>query len=641
MDESATDSVTPFDPDDGPEFLRIRHLVVLLVVSAVVLVAGLVVLSSGESDQAVVVVPSTVDVRVGTSEPRTTPPVTTTPTPLPVITSTTSTTSTTDPLAPTTTVFAPAVAEAGEDRMVDVGEDVALVAVDLSEPNQSVVWRQITGPDVTGGTGRLIGAAVGFVAPDRPATLTFEMVVTGRAGDTALDMVRVDVFADSSAAVFVDVSGGADSGDGSRERPFRSIAAAVASTPPGSDLYLRSGSEPHVLADAVLAGDRSIYGGYGADWAREGGPTRIEAAAGLRFEGAGSVVVSGVVIIGGDSAERSVGVSASGLDSLVLEDVEIAAGRSTGGASVGVEAIDVGTVEILRSTVRAGRGADGTRGTTGRSGRPDGVDGASAVGTTGGRGGGDGGDGEDGAAPGGSGDDGGDGSDGSAGVDGLPGSGLAAPDATGASGRAGGSGGSGSGGAGGSRGVSLGDLAGGGGGGGGGGGAGGRGGGGGGGGFGSIGVSLVDVGEVRVVDSTISGGTAGRGGAGGGGGRGAAGGAGGAGGDGESDGDTSAGAGGSGGAGGAGGRGGSGGAGAGGTSVGLLTARVGGLVLLDSTITGGAGGGGGATGNGGDSIGWWSPLGPLLSGDPLIERTALGPGTPGSGGRALDRLGIA
>ncbi|MEY2957829.1 MAG: hypothetical protein RLZZ01_397 [Actinomycetota bacterium] len=631
-----------------------RQLLGLVIAAVSVLVAGFVVLSSGDDAAVQIVAPPFTDAPV-VSVPASSAAVSTSPMPMPVgastiatssstTSSTTSTVTTSTVPGPTSTsIFAPAVADAGVDTEVDVESDVVLAAVDLSEPNQSVVWRQVTGPDVTGGTGRFVGARFEFVAPERPSTLIFEMTVTGRSGDTAVDSVRVDVFADASSAVFVDAAEGSDGGDGSRQRPFRTVDAAVSATSPGTDLYVRSGGRTLRLGRTPLTGGRSVFGGYDSDWVRVGESTRISATDGLRLEGPGAAVLSSVVVLGGNTVAAAVGVDASGLDRLTVEDVEIVAGRSTTGSSTGLQAIDVGAVELVRSTVRAGRGGDGARGASGSAATDEGVNGSAAVGTSGGRGGGNGADGEDGGVPGGSGADGTDGADGIAGTNGVGGEGLGSPDApdpVGAAGDAGGTGGRGAGGGGGRPGTSVGVLAGGGGGGGGGGGDGGAGGGGGAGGSGSVGVAFVDVGVVLVVDTVIDGGSAGRGGAGGVGGLGAAGGAGGVGGDGESAGGSSAGTGGAGGSGGAGGRGGIGGAGAGGASVGLLTARVGDVTVLDTTINAGPGGPGGAATNGGDSIGWWTPVGASATGEVVVERTMLRPGTPGVGGRALERLGV-
>ena len=98
----------------------------------------------------------------------------------------------------------PPVANAGEDLAVDVSNDVTLTAIELSEPNQSIVWRQVGGPDVTDGAGRLRGNDATFLAPGEPSTLFFEVDVTGRGGEVETDDLRIDVFEDADQTVFVD-----------------------------------------------------------------------------------------------------------------------------------------------------------------------------------------------------------------------------------------------------------------------------------------------------------------------------------------------------------------------------------------------------------------------------------------------------
>ena len=205
-----------------------------------------------------------------------------------------------------------------------------------------------------------------FTAPAHPSTLTFEMVVTGRSGDVAIDTVRVDVFADASSTVFVDPEARSASGDGTRDRPYRSIDAAVAASPPGTDLYLRSSGRSHDVGPIALTGGRSIFGGYDADWVRDPAVrATIEAADGLRLEGPGRATISSVNIVGGDSDDSSVAVQARGLDRLVIEGSRVTAGRSDAGSSIGVSAVDVATVSIIESTVQAGQSGDGAAGPAG------------------------------------------------------------------------------------------------------------------------------------------------------------------------------------------------------------------------------------------------------------------------------------
>src|SRR5690606_32277776 len=184
-------------------------------------------------------------------------------------------------------------ADAGDDRSVDADADVDLVALGLTEENQSVVWRQTAGPDVTDGSGRLLGAEVTFRSPGRPTTLGFEMVVTGRGGDIARDELRIDVFHAADAALFVDAVGGTDDGDGTRDRPFRTLGRAVAAAGDGVDLYLRSTDVAYDVGDRIVPGGTSIFGGYDSDWVRDvDDRATVTGTNGIRIEGRGVSILS-------------------------------------------------------------------------------------------------------------------------------------------------------------------------------------------------------------------------------------------------------------------------------------------------------------------------------------------------------------
>lgn len=677
----------PDEPPSRPEFLEPKYLIGLGVVAALVFVVGLVVVLTRDGGD------DSVSIDPGTTVADTAPSLTTSPTPLPSTSTTTSTSITTTTSTTTTTSPPPeaAIANAGEDRVVSAAVDVELAALDLSEPNQSVVWRQTAGPDVTGGTGRLLGPEVTFRSPGRPATLSFDVVVTGRAGDVARDDLRIDVLQQADAALFVDPAGGSDDGDGSRDRPFRSLARALDAADGGIDVYLRSTDSAHDLGDRTVRGGTSIFGGYDADWVRDTADrATVAGVGGLRIEGRGVTILSALDVVTGDRDGAAEAVTATGLDRLILEQSTVTAGASATGPSVALVARSVDEVFVVESTLRGGAAGDGADGVAASADSSPAADGASAVARTGGDGGGDGGRGGDGGigptagtdggpageggtggVPGGEGTPGA-GSDGGPGGPGGDGGGGAAdgaqPDATGAPGAPGQVGEPALGGRGGGGGGGLVAHDGGGGGGGGAGGPGGAGGSGGAGGQGSIGVLLVDVDRVVIRDATVQGGVAGDGGAGGLGAIGRPGGAGGQGAEGISTFLDTAGSGGGGGGGGAGGEGGQGGGGAGGASVGLVTSGVGEVEVTDSVIRGGTGGAGGpggqggvpgadgtdgggrvggsggvgkvadggrgvagAAASGGDSVGWW---------DDGAARTVAGstiaPGTAGSpSGRAV------
>jgi hypothetical protein len=608
----------PAEPPPRPEFLRPGYLVALGALAALVLIVGLVVVLTRGEDDSITADPGT------TVDRTTTPALTTTPPPLPSTTTTTSTTTSTSTTTTTSTTAPPiaAVADAGDDRFVSADVDVALAAIDLTEPNQSVVWRQTAGPDVTDGIGRLLGAEVTFRSPGRPATLGFEMSVTGRGGDVARDELRIDVLQQAGAALFVDGAGGSDDGDGSPGRPFRSLARALDAAGGGVDLYLRSIDAAYDTGDRTVAGGTSIFGGYDGEWVRDVDDRAVVTGAnGIRVAGGGITILSALDIVGPDLPGPADAVHATGLDRLIIELSQVTAGASAGDRSTALTGRSIDEVLLVESVLRAGTAGPGAPGAPGESQGEPAPDGGAATARAGGPGAGDGGRGGDGGVgpaagedggPGGDGGDGGEpgeagavggGSDGGAGGTGGDGGrgAVAGPalDPTGAPGASGQDGEAAPGGWGGGGGGGLVAHDGGGGGGGGAGGTGGAGGGGGGGGHGSVGVLLVDVDRVVVRDTTIEGGAAGDGGAGGSGTAGGSGGAGGEGAEGVSTFLETAGSGGGGGGGGAGGTGAQGGGGAGGRSVGLLTADVGAVEVTGSRITGGAGGDAGDGGRGG------------------------------------------
>lgn len=665
-----------------------KYLIGLGVAAAVVLIAAVIVFVARSGDENVAV-----DVGTSTTLDDTAP--TTSPIPLPATTSTTSstttsTTSTTSTTTSTTTLapLAP-VANAGDDQAVDAGADVVLTANDMSEPNQAVVWRQVGGPDVTDGAGRLRGNEARFAAPESPSTLLFELSVTGRGGDVVTDDLRVDVYEDADRAVFVDGDDGDDANDGSRERPFRSLVRALDFTSgSATDVYVRTIGRAYSTGTALLDRGSSLYGGYDGDWTRDlARPTSISGTdAGIAVFDAERAVISAVDVTGPDldSGDPSYGVVAAGVGRLEIEHATIRAGSSNG-ASIGLTTEAVGTLVVTDATILGGAAGDGDEGANrttsdavaaagatapadpptpgapggnggaggeGGSGLERGDDGEGAGGGVGGEPRQDGGAGDGGA--GGSGGAGGDG--GTVDVDRPTQAGSGQPGAPGAVG-VGGAGGGGGGG------LILHD--GGGGGGGGGGGLGGDPGRGGAGGHLSAGMWLVDTDDVVIRSSTIEGGAAGSGGDGG---LGAAGG-GGAGGGGGAEGVStfvdSSGAGGGAGGGGAGGQGGNGGGGAGGRSAGLVTSDTGDIEVSESVIRGGQGGDGGSGGAGGfpggagaggagrsggegagglqqdgvvaatgvpavggDSIGWWDVGGWSRT----VTDTTIVAGTPGRGG---------
>jgi hypothetical protein len=585
-----------------------------------------------------------------TSVPTTFSTVVTTTVPAP------STVATTSTVVTTTTVPTPvsAVADAGPDLVVSAGDVVTLSALEVTEgaEDESIIWRQTAGPDVTAGVGALGGRDVSFGAPADVVTVEFELVVTsGERAATApeaVDALVVRVFEDAEALLFVDGERGDDAAVGSMDAPLRTIGAAALAAE-GRDIYVRSAGDYTENATIRLGPGTSLYAGFDADWNRDRSQrARLQGGAvAIVVQGDGDRTIGSIELTAAGAApgQRSVGIRVVDGETVTLADSRILAGAggegtadADAGVSVGVVAVGTGELRIERSTVNAsdgGRGTDGVApepgaaatagGDGGDADQRDAGEGADGEGVRRGGDGGRGGstsDGDD-APGGGAGGDSADrdgepgrgGAGGAGGVGGDGGQGLVDDDgrtAVGAPGSTGGSGEAGAGGSGGGGGFGPLAVRGGGGGGGGAGGEANSGGAPGGGGAGSIGVWAVDVARVVVDESLVA---AGRGGAGGSGApaeQGGRGGDGGFGAEGEDgfiivgDGGRGGGAGG----GGAGGAGGHGGGGAGGPSYGMLTSGVDDIEVRASTIRGGAGGagadggiGGNAGGDGGDGSG--------------------------------------
>ena len=605
-------------PAEPSGLLQPKYLIALGVSAALILIAGIAAVVFSGGDGSVATMPGT---SVGDTSPTTTRVLTTTPVPLPTTTLATTTSTSTTSTTTTSTTLAPipAVANAGDDLAVDVGQVVNLNALDLSEANQSVVWNQIAGPDVTDGRGRMVGAAAVFTAPNRPTTLRFEVSVTGRAGDVVTDDVRVDVFERADQALFVDAVNGSATGNGTRQRPFRDLGAAITVAEArgnGTDVYIRTVDTAYTV-NAEIRNGSSLYGGYDADWVRAVS-RRVQISGRLSYTGRSSFVLASIDLRGTNDADGPV-LSVSFASSFRLEDSVVRAGDAASATNTAVLIESASAVDIVRTEIiggRAGRGADAAA-----AGVPDpplarGTDGNVAVGsapgaelaglpaTKGGPGGegpvagGNGGAGASGGAPGENGAPGMGGAGGDPGKSGAGGVGVGSDGLTGAAGAPGASGGPGrpGGGAGGGGGLVA--LDGGGGGGGGAGGMGGVAGSGGKGGRASVALLARKVERLTFTESTLRGGAGGQGGSGAAPLDGSPGGSGGQGAAGVSSFLGTAGSGGGGGGGGAGGQGGFGGGGAGGPSIGLLTVEVDKVVVFESQVSGGPAGNGGSGGLG-------------------------------------------
>jgi hypothetical protein len=555
------------------------------------------------------------------------------------------------------------VADAGQPIEVSSGFNVTLdgsSSMDADADALTYTWTQTKGPDVTGGTGTLSGIDPTFTAPNAVDTLIFELVVNDGTDDSAPATVAVNVFENLAASYFVDGDGGNDeTGNGSRDNPFGSIAKAVSElTTNLEDIYVktRSGGAAYdeTAANLDIPGGTSLYGGYNGEWMRDpqGNKTSLETNhRGVQFFSVTQDAwFSGFDLRTADSptaGDSVYGVSGAGDNSaaLYVENNIITAGNveagqsANPGSSYAVALRFLSQATVRNNVIVSGRGGEGVTGdegdpgTTGSggadasgSGRASGGNGGPGGdgGAGGERGGGLGGNGgagspgSPGTAPlggtiaggdggrGGSGDGGTlplDGSPGNTGGRGVPGDAGNGAGALGSAlffasnGAFGGRGGVGSGGGGGGGGeANLVGVVGGGGGGGGEGGGGGAGGQGGAGGGASIGVWLYAIDTSELVGNTITSAAGGNGASGGLGGSGGGGGSRGDGAAGDSNVFGNGGDGADGGLGGWGGNGGAGGAGGGGPSYGVVFAAGMAPMLVGNTISSGAGGTGGEGG---------------------------------------------
>ena len=510
-------------------------------------------------------------------------------------------------------------ADAGGDQFVTRGSTVTLdgsASVETTADPVSWTWTQVSGPDVTGGTGHLVGVKPTFVVPTSPSSFEFDLRLSDGYITGAPDRVQINVMEDPERSLYVSPTG-SDLNAGTRELPKRSVQAAIdeaAGRADGTDVYVAAGTYYESL---TLASGVSIYGGYEPSrWLRD--PSQ-----------------HGVTIAGGTTAVQGTNVSGLTLEALSINSSNA---WQPSQSSYGILLSGSSNVVIAGSVIRAGSGAPGaagvwgSNGVNGASGAPGGGGdedgccgghGGSAgwgpgySGGSGGRGGGEGahggasggwgsgpggGYGGGGGAGGDPGRDGGNGGHGQFGAHGAVGSPVAGfgtistsgfVPLQGNNGVAGlrGSGGGGGGGGGGQGGTWVDDGSGAGGGGGGAGGTAGQGGLGGVGGGGSFAIFLVASSGIVIRDNHIfasNGGAGGRGGAGGYAGAGGAGGRGGTGSD-------EVGDGGDGGNGGWGGFGGHGAGGNGGHSIGILEDAASSTVLTNVMITTGSAGAGAST----------------------------------------------
>jgi hypothetical protein len=231
------------------------------------------------------------------------------------------------------------IANAGPDRDISRGEAVALNgSASAGDGSLVYTWHQISGPDVTGGDGTLVGAAPSFIAPPRVSTLQFDLIVTDASGDSTPDRVVVSVLEDHNNALFVSPAG-SDTNPGTRAAPlFSLIGAMPKAAAGGDDLYVAGG----VYSGSVtLVSGVSVYGGFnGANWVRDP----------LNFE---------TKIAGGPTAVQGNNIQSIVLDGLTIESADA---TTSGGSSRALVISGAGNVEISGNIIRAGKGFKGVDG---------------------------------------------------------------------------------------------------------------------------------------------------------------------------------------------------------------------------------------------------------------------------------------
>lgn len=305
------------------------------------------------------------------------------------------------------------IVDAGANLLANKNQSVTLSASPENFLNASALsyqWVQTGGASV----GPLPNArTVSFSTPDEVTNLEFQVTVidTDQNNSTAFDQVSVLVAEDKTTAVFVDPDNGHDFNNTGRtpDSPLASIERALDTAFGGADIYLNTPDSGgfYDLANTInLPTTASLYGGFDLDWSYDPAnaptPIRVNQAVALQLSGFTDTTVSGIsveALAPVDGKVHSQAILASDGGNLILDRI-IAQGSSlivdppananipsyVAASSYGVFATGLNRLDVIDSSIIAGKGANGVKGQPGTNGKP-GDRGTNASGTSGGGGG--------------------------------------------------------------------------------------------------------------------------------------------------------------------------------------------------------------------------------------------------------------